>query len=165
MNQIISKAQSLATKAHQGLTYGPDDRPYVWHLEKVASLASRLGYQDEIIAACWLHDIVEDTSYTIADLEDDFPPLVTSAVYAVTYVEDSGKDKIQQAKSDVLGHVVKYCDASVNFSASALDGPKPNHTQWEVSVERYPKYLAELHDGLPTPDEVNNYLKQHISEV
>lgn len=165
MSQLIQDAQALATKAHAGLTYGPDGRPYAWHLEKVASLASRLGYPDEVVAACWLHDIVEDTDYTIAELEKDFPRSVTAAVEAVTYVKESGEDKIAKAKSDPLGHVVKFCDASINFSASAVDGPRGEHTQWEVSVERYPVYVAKLHKDLPNPEEINKYLQVNYSNV
>ncbi len=154
---LVEKAKKLAVSAHADLTYGPDDRPYTWHLEKVAGLATRLGYPEEVIAACWLHDIVEDTEVDLDGLSD-FPRPVRDAVEAVTFDKKHDEDKLNKAKRTPLSHVVKYCDASINFSASAIDGPRAGHTQWEVSVERYPHYVANLLEGLPTPEDVRVFL-------
>lgn len=162
--KLVDEAKKLAISAHKGQTYGPDNRPYLWHLEKVAGLATRLGYPDEVIAACWLHDVVEDTDVGIADLSD-FPQSIINAVEAVTFDKTIDKDKLDKAKKTPLGHVVKYCDASINFSASAIDGPRAGHTQWEVSVERYPVYLIRLHLGLPTPQEINKHLEDLNTNV
>lgn len=71
---LVEKTKKLAVSAHADLTYGPDDRPYTWHLEKVAGLATRLGYPEEVIAACWLHDIVEDTEVDLDGLSDFLDP-------------------------------------------------------------------------------------------
>lgn len=161
-DHMIEQARDFAIQAHDSQIYGIDF-PYSWHLEKVATLAERLGYPEEVVAACWLHDTVEDTGVTADQLRELFPEVVVKAVLAVTYSKDSGEDKIEKAMSDPIGHVVKYCDASVNFSASVLYGPRPGASQYEGAVERYPVYVKKLHENLPTPPEIQLLLGRYAS--
>jgi hypothetical protein len=66
MEEIITKAKSFATKAHWGQKRRNGDE-YITHPERVArqvagtlSTAEIVGNPDEIVAAAWLHDVVED---------------------------------------------------------------------------------------------------------
>lgn len=160
MSVLVEKAKNLALKAHEGQTYGSDNRPYEWHIGKTAELAERMGYPEEVVAGCWLHDVAEDTEVTIEDLRKEFPSATVDGVAAVTYIKGvDQEDKIEKAKKHVVGHVIKLCDASVNFSASVLDGPRVGHEQYEVIVKRYGRYISELLLDLPTPEEVVEYIE------
>ena len=65
---IITLARTIATAAHEGV-YRADGTPYIDHPAAVAHYAAtQLGADDYTIAACWLHDVVEDTSLTFDDL-------------------------------------------------------------------------------------------------
>lgn len=154
---IVEKARAFALERHGDQTYG-NDLPYEWHLEKVATLAQRLGYSEEIQAAAWLHDVVEDTSTSIEEVRTLFGDAIADIVASVTYGEEDKAadiDKIQKAKQNKGGHVVKFCDSSVNFSASALTGAPSSMSQWDATVERYGKFVAELRAGLPSSEEVS----------
>ena len=72
----IELAKSIATKAHNGQFRWDGKTPYIMHPAAVAkSVYSSCNWQSEndercvnAIAAAWLHDVIEDTPLTIADL-------------------------------------------------------------------------------------------------
>ncbi|MGE5298524.1 MAG: HD domain-containing protein [Acidobacteriota bacterium] len=157
---ILDQARSFAIEHHGDQKYG-NNLPYRWHLEKVAALAERLGYPQAIQVAAWLHDTVEDTGVTIDEIRQLFGDKVAEIVAAVTYSENDkqqGVDKIQKARENLGSHVVKFCDASVNFSASALDGAPGHMSQWKATVTRYGSFIVQLQPDLPTPAEVEKWL-------
>jgi hypothetical protein len=157
----IDRARAFAIERHGDQLYGKG-LPYQWHLGKVAELADKLGYSELIQAAAWLHDTVEDTSTTITEISELFGDQVAEIVEAVTYTVDdksSGIDKITKAKSNLGSHVVKFCDASVNYSASTLEDLPAGKSQ-RVVMMRYGSYLSQLQENLPTPDEVEAWLRK-----
>lgn len=151
-------AKEFAKEAHEGQFYGTGD-PYYYHLEQVATMASKLGYADEVIAAAYLHDIIEDTTVTEDDLIKIFPDSVVKAVHSVTFIGDDYESKIKKAMKDPLGHVVKFCDASCNYSNSVIYGPKLWHDcNYVEFITRRAGYISKLLGGLPTPEDINKYL-------
>lgn len=63
------KAVDFAEMAHRGKRRKNTDIPYIYHPLNVACHALALGFHDDaLIAACLLHDVVEDTKYTLEDL-------------------------------------------------------------------------------------------------
>lgn len=158
-HSLLEKARIFAIERHGDQLYG-NGLPYRWHLGKVAAFADQLGYSEVIQVAAWLHDTVEDTPTTLAEIRELFGGQVAEIVEGVTYTEDEkarGVDKLAKARSNVGSHAVKFCDASVNYSASTLDGAPGGKSQWDVT-RRYGSYLANLQEGLPTPDEVDAWL-------
>ena len=67
---MISEAISLAKTAHFGQTR-KDGTPYICHPARVAMALSLHypGITDEMIAAAWLHDVLEDTTKTFSDIQ------------------------------------------------------------------------------------------------
>jgi len=62
-NNIVFKAATTASLAHQSQSFG--SHPFVFHLSMVVAVLQEFGVTDEeVLAAGWLHDIVEDTDYT-----------------------------------------------------------------------------------------------------
>jgi hypothetical protein len=156
MNELTKKAKEIAEKSHDGQLYGTGEL-YFTHLEQTARMAEKMGYCDEVIAACYLHDIVEDTNTTADDLLKVFPKPVVDAVIAVTFTGSNSDIKIKQAMSDVIGHVVKFCDASCNLSNAILNGPLHGKNYKEVVLKRM-GYLAMMLPTLPTPEVIESYL-------
>jgi (p)ppGpp synthase/HD superfamily hydrolase len=63
----VETARDLAIAAHGTQTYG--QQPYRVHLAEVADICATLGFDEpEVLAAAWLHDVVEDTETTDDDL-------------------------------------------------------------------------------------------------
>ena len=70
---IKEKAKMFAIKAHMGqVRKSEPDKPMIIHPLSVGMLLEEYGYDDNVIAAGYLHDVVEDTKYTIEDIEKYF---------------------------------------------------------------------------------------------
>ena len=81
--EIIEKAYRVAEAAHRGqLRNSGED--YILHPLEVAKILAELEMDESTIAASLLHDVVEDTSYTIEDIEREFGPEVALLVDGVT---------------------------------------------------------------------------------
>ena len=72
MMNIIEEAIIYATVMHQGKTRKFGGIPYILHPMEVAQILSTMTDDMEIIAAGILHDIVEDTDGTLAEIENRF---------------------------------------------------------------------------------------------
>ncbi len=81
--EIILKAYRLAEKAHAGQCRESGD-PYVSHPVAVAYILVELGMDTECICAALLHDVVEDTDYTLEQIEKEFGNDVALLVDGVT---------------------------------------------------------------------------------
>ena len=69
----IEKAFSYAAKKHEG-QFRRSGEAYIHHPLEVAYILATLHVGPATICAGLLHDVVEDTDITFADLEKDFPP-------------------------------------------------------------------------------------------
>lgn len=80
---LVCNAFNFAYDLHEG-QYRASGEPYIAHPVAVAGLLRDLGGSAAMIAAGFLHDIVEDTETTIADLEQRFGAEVAQLVDGVT---------------------------------------------------------------------------------
>lgn len=81
----IIEAYELAKKAHYW-TRRDSGEPYLTHPISVAAILAEVGVDSSIIAAALLHDVVEDTEYTLEDIADKCGKLIARYVDAVTSV-------------------------------------------------------------------------------
>ena len=81
--EIIGAAYALAAEAHHGTTRVSGE-PFIEHPLAVARVLASLAMDAAGIAAALLHDTVEDTSVTLAEIEADFGPVIASIVDGVT---------------------------------------------------------------------------------
>lgn len=88
MDDLIKKARRYATEAHSRINhrrkYSQD--PYDVHLGDVAKIVASAGGDPEMVAAAWLHDVVEDTSASFLDIEREFGPELAALVEELTDV-------------------------------------------------------------------------------
>jgi len=103
MFRTLAAAQ-LAFIAHQGQNRKYDGRPYIVHPARVAARVTLLNgpllldqHEDMIIAA-WLHDVVEDTRFTLKDIKSNFGDRVTRWVDQLT--SESKKTNLEQMGVD-----------------------------------------------------------------
>lgn len=74
MESLIESAMAYAIHMHRsiGQTRKYTGDPYEVHLARVASRVESAGGTKEMVAAAWLHDVVEDTDATHRDIETRF---------------------------------------------------------------------------------------------
>lgn len=89
-NSIKEKAKMFAIQAHKGqIRKSEPDKPMVIHPIGVGQLLESFGYDDNVVAAGYLHDVVEDTKYTIEDIEKEFGSDIASLVMGVSEPDKS----------------------------------------------------------------------------
>jgi (p)ppGpp synthase/HD superfamily hydrolase len=69
---VVEKALQVASKSHRKQCRKNTDIPYITHPVTVGMMLMKAGYGEDIIAAGILHDTVEDTDLSLADIERDF---------------------------------------------------------------------------------------------
>jgi (p)ppGpp synthase/HD superfamily hydrolase len=79
---LIERAQAYATGAHAavGQRHKREQFPYAMHLRSVAALVADAGGTPAMIAAAWLHDVVENTACTAGELRLEFGDTVAAYV-------------------------------------------------------------------------------------
>ena len=149
---MIEKARALAAEYHDGMTdkYG---NPYMEHLVRVADRVWEMEYDfvdetsdiDMYVATAYLHDIVEDTKITRADLVEAFPADVVTAIFKLTrkkgmtyaeYIEELMSRGNALILSGKIARVVKLADLLDHVS-----GPTPCPPDLK---KRYEKSLYRL---------------------
>ena len=80
---FVEKACNYAKEAHEG-QFRKSGEPYIIHPIQVAGILAELNMDPHTVATGFLHDVVEDTDVTLADLEKEFGPDVAMLVDGVT---------------------------------------------------------------------------------
>ena len=84
--EIITRAYQFAKEAHKGVRRRSGE-PYILHPIAVAKIASQeIGLGSTSICAALLHDVVEDTDYTVEDLEQHFGKKIAQIVEGLTKI-------------------------------------------------------------------------------
>ena len=82
---LISDAISVAEIAHAGQARKYTGEPYIVHPAAVARHISRIETATEsLIAAAWLHDVIEDSSITLDEIKHQFGTIVAGYVWDLT---------------------------------------------------------------------------------
>ena len=116
----LERAIELAARAHAGQV-DKAGQPYILHPLRL--MLSVRGPHERIAAV--LHDIVEDTPVTFADLvAEGFAPEVVAAVRALTKHEGEKRiDAARRAAADPVARAVKLADVTDNMDLSRLPAP------------------------------------------
>lgn len=115
---LIIQAADLADKLHAEQTRKASlvpGVPYLSHLMEVAGMVQSAGGSNEAVAAAWLHDVLEDTTFTEIHLRQVMPPAVVDLILECTEIGTSGPVKApwQERKDAYIAHLA-------TVSASAL---------------------------------------------
>lgn len=115
---LLEKCIAFALEAHKGQK-DRYDRPYILH---PLHLMSQMDTEEEMMTAV-LHDVVEDTDYTLADLRDlGVPQSVVHAVGLLTHDKEatSYDEYVRRLKPDDIARKVKMADLRHNMDVRRL---------------------------------------------
>ena len=90
MMELVSEAIVFAAKAHDGMRRKKSEAPYILHPMEAAVIVGTMTNDQNLIAAAALHDVVEDTEFSIEEIEAKFGSRVRELVSAET--EDKRAD-------------------------------------------------------------------------
>ncbi|CAN5689576.1 GTP pyrophosphokinase [soil metagenome] len=121
---LLERAYTTAERCHQGQWRKSGD-PYITHPLAVTTILAELGMTVPTLCAALLHDTIEDTSYTLAQLRDDFGGEVAALVDGVTKLDKVKYGDSAQAETirkmvvamskDIRVLVIKLCDRLHNM--------------------------------------------------
>ena len=133
---IVHKAQVYAMAAHAavGQRRKYTDEPYIVHPAEVASIvASVPGSTPDMVAAAWLHDVVEDTGCTLTDVHVAFGADIAALVGWLTDVskpEDGNRarrkamDREHTAEAPAEAQTIKLADLISNSRSIMQHDPE-----------------------------------------
>ena len=146
---MVEAARMIAEAAHEG-QMDMAGAPYIEHPAFVAARVRDLDGDSVAIAAAWLHDVVEDTPFTLDALSAILPDDVVRTVDALTRRSgESYMDYVSRAGADYRGKLVKKCDLAHNMDVSRL-GPTASSAETDSRMERYRKAMRIL-EAAPVP--------------
>ena len=141
---LITKAFNFARQAHKGVRRLSGE-PYIMHPIAVAQIAcSEVGLGSTSICSALLHDVVEDTDYTVEDIENIFGPKIAQIVDGLTKISGGifGEQASAQAENfkkllltmseDIRVILIKICDRLHNMRT--LDS-QPANKQYKIAGE------------------------------
>lgn len=98
---LEERAKQFATKAHGEIDQRRKytNEPYINHPSEVVEIVRTIPHTEEMLAAAWLHDVVEDTPTTIEQVHSEFGAEVTVLVEFLTDVSslEDGNRKTRKA--------------------------------------------------------------------
>jgi GTP pyrophosphokinase len=96
--RLIERAYDVAAQQHAGQVRKSGD-PYITHPLAVATILAELGMNHETLCAALLHDTIEDTAYTLAELRREFGDDVAALVDGVTKLDKVKYGEAAQAET------------------------------------------------------------------
>jgi GTP pyrophosphokinase len=155
---IVKKAYDYSLKNHEGQTRASGE-PYLVHPLEVALVLAEMKMDPVAIAAGLLHDSVEDTSVTIADINKEFGDQVAHIVEGVTKISkiDFATREEQQAENlrkmmlamvdDIRVVLIKLADRLHNMRTLEHLPPERQHKIAEETLEIYAPIAHRLGMG------------------
>ena len=135
MSELLAKAINIAIEAHKEQV-DKSGMPYVFH---PFHLAEQMKTEETTVVAL-LHDLVEDTDYTIEDLMSmGFSKSITDAIALMTHTNDvEYMDYVREIKNNPIAKAVKLADLKHNSDLTRLDVAD------EKALSRREKYLKAI---------------------
>ena len=123
-------AESIASHAHNGQFRRDGVTPYINHPRAVVELLKDHFYNDHIIAAAWLHDVLEDTPMTAQELLK--LGMGSEVVYLVKLLTKDPDDDylayLQRIKSNRNARLIKIADMLSNLCDSPSRNQKTRYS-------------------------------------
>ena len=148
----IRRAYKLAFKAHNGVRRRSGE-PYIIHPVEVAIIAAKeIGLGSKSVISALLHDVVEDTDYTLDDIDHMFGPKIATIIDGLTKISGVFDTESLQAENfrkmlltlsdDVRVILVKLADRLHNMRTL---GSMPPHKQFKIAGETLYMYAPLAH--------------------
>lgn len=155
MSNLQKQAEKYACNLHASVNHTYGGNPYSVHLQMVVDEVKEHlltsdhsdSLKDEIIAAAWLHDTIEDCRVTYNDIKDKFGYRVAEIVYALT--NEKGKTRKERANHVYYAGIRRNHYASIVKIADRIANTKFSKQSGSGMFEKYkseaPDFIQELY--------------------
>lgn len=167
---INEKARIYAIEKHRDANHMYDQYPYEFHLQMVVNAAKQFLHlipeeaQHNVLAGCWVHDVIEDARETYNDVKKALNEDVAELAYALT--NDKGRNRSERAgkkyyegiRNTPYATFIKLCDRIANVTHSKNTGSR----MLNVYRKENTAFVEKLHDEKYV--EVIAYLEDLLKE-
>lgn len=129
--------------------------PYITHPAAVADIVRSVGGTAEMLAAAWLHDVVEDCGVTDTTIAEHFGPLVAQYVRDLTDVARAGDGSGNRATRVTLNIAHSAASCAESQTVKMADLIHNTYRIWEYAPKFAPVFWEEtrrLADALTKAD-------------
>lgn len=152
-NELITRAFQLAKDAHKGV-HRKSGEPYITHPISVAQIvATEIGLGPTSIATALMHDVVEDSDYTLEDIENMFNPNIARLIDGLTKISgvvsiessmqlENYRKMLLTISDDVRVILIKLADRLHNMRTMQA---MPAHKQLKIASETLFIYAPLAH--------------------
>jgi (p)ppGpp synthase/HD superfamily hydrolase len=155
----------MAAEGHHGPR--SHDGTDVDHPVAVAELLHERGFDQEVVAAALLHDVVEDTATEVGEIRERFGPQVARLVAEMT--EDEGIERYEERKAEHRARIRgDPCVAAIYAADKLANARELKDDPGAVPDPQVAHYLETLrtlrrtHPGLPFLDELEGELTELV---
>lgn len=170
------KALKFAIKAHDGqIRKSEPDKPMIIHPINVGNILKKYGFDSNVIAAGYLHDVVEDTKYTKEDITNMFGKEITSLVMGASEPdktlswEERKQHTIDTIKNLDLRHKAVVCaDKISNLEDLRILFKKDQNYDFNMFNRGYEKqkwYYENIYSSLIKNEDINHPMFIKLKEL
>lgn len=167
---LLEHTKAYAIAKHKEVNQKYDAHPYSYHLNMVYQAALQFiegipaEDRETVLAACWVHDIIEDARETYNDVKAQTNTTIADLAYALT--NEKGRTRAERAndkyykgiRNTKYASFIKFCDRIANVTYSKTNGStkmfenykkeNPNFVTniYVEECEAICKYLNDLFD-------------------
>ncbi len=173
---IKEKALKYAIEAHKGqYRKSEKDKPMIIHPISVGMLLEEYNYDDNVICAGYLHDVVEDTPHTFQDIENEFGKDIASLVYNASEPDKSLSweerkiHTIETIKTASLRSKVIVCADKINNLEDLMihffKTGKKDFSFFKRGEEKQKWYYTSIYESLITNENPNLPIFKRLRKI
>lgn len=174
--EVKELAKFFAIQAHKGqIRKGEPDKPMIFHPMGVGVLLEQYGFDSHVVAAGYLHDVVEDTKYTIEDIREEFGEDIAELVMGASEPdkslswEERKKHTIEEIKKLPLRSKAVICadkihnleDLMMNFIKSG----KRDFSAFKRGEEKQRWYYTSVYESLILGEDTSLPIFQRLKNI
>ena len=179
VNRIMDlkeKAKIFAINAHMGqIRKSEPDKPMIIHPISVGMLLEEYGYDEAVVAAGYLHDVVEDTKYTIEDIKKEFGDEVANLVMGASEPdkslswEERKAHTIEETKKLPLKNKLVICADKINNLEDLMlkfqKSGKRDFSAFKRGEEQQKWYYTSVYESLIYGEDENLPIFKRLKNV
>tara|TARA_R110002049_G_scaffold240426_1_gene414200 strand:- start:2951 stop:3460 length:510 start_codon:yes stop_codon:yes gene_type:complete len=167
---MLEKAKKYAIEKHKEVNHYYDEYDYEHHLNQVYEIAKKFIYlieedeREDVLSACWTHDIIEDTRESFNDVKKATNETIAELTYALT--NEKGRTRDTRANEKYYKGIretknasfIKLCDRIANVQHSK----KKKSKMFEKYKAENENFISKIY--VSKFKEIVNYLNQILTE-
>lgn len=173
---IELKAKAFAVKAHNGqVRKGEPEKPMIIHPIDVARILKQYEFDENVVSAGYLHDVVEDTSYELEDIKNNFGEDIASLVYGASEPdkslswEERKTHTIEQTKNLDFRHKAVICaDKISNLEDIRITTKIKGYydfSKFRRGFDSYKWYYTEVYNSLIFNEDEKHPMFVRLKEI